>query len=62
MTRIQILLIMLLALIAMGVVGSFDYQDALLEEAAYCDRLKNKVHTDYDNLKETCEARYWSKP
>jgi hypothetical protein len=51
---------LLLILIALGVVGTFDYEDALLEEAAYCDRLKNKVHTDYNNLKSTCIARHWN--
>ena len=51
----------LLILIAFGAVGTFDYEDALIEEAAYCDRLKNKVHTDYNNLKRTCVAQHWSK-
>ena len=50
----------LLILIALGAVGTFDYEDALIEEAAYCDRLKNKVHTDYNNLKSTCAARHWN--
>ena len=50
----------LLILIALGVVGTFDHDDALLEEAAYCDRLKNKIHTDYNNLKSTCAARHWN--
>ena len=50
----------LLILIALGAVGTFDYEDALLEEAAYCDRLKNKVHADYNNLKSTCAARHWN--
>jgi hypothetical protein len=53
-------IIFLLILIALGVVGTFDYEDELLEEAAYCDRLKNKVHTDYNNLKSTCIARHWN--
>ena len=51
----------LLIIIALGVVGTFDYEDALIEEAAYCDRLQNKIHKDYDNLKSTCAARYWGK-
>ncbi len=50
----------LLVLIAMGAVGTFDYDNAVDEEAAYCDRLQNKVHTDYDNLKSVCAARHWS--
>ena len=54
-------IIFLLILIALGAVGTFDYEDALIEEAAYCDRLKNKVHTDYNQLKSTCAARHWSK-
>jgi hypothetical protein len=53
-------IIFLLTLIAFGAVGTFDYEDALIEEAAYCDRLKNKVHTDYNNLKSTCAARHWN--
>ena len=53
-------IIFLLILIALGAVGTFDYEDELLEEAAYCDRLKNKVHTDYNNLKSTCIARHWN--
>jgi hypothetical protein len=53
-------IIFLLILMALGVVGTFDYEDELLEEAAYCDRLKNKVHTDYNNLKSTCIARHWN--
>lgn len=51
----------LLIIIALGVVGTFDYEDALIEEAAYCDRLQNKIHRDYDNLKATCVARHWGK-
>ena len=54
-------IVFLLILIAFGVVGTFDYEDALLEEAAYCDRLKSKVHTDYNNLKATCVAGHWTK-
>jgi hypothetical protein len=50
----------LLILIALGAVGTFDYDNAADEEAAYCDRLQNKVHTDYDNLKSVCAARHWS--
>ena len=51
----------LLILIALGVVGTFDYDNAVDEEIAYCDRLKNKVHTDYNQLKSTCAAHHWSK-
>ena len=51
----------LLILIAFGAVGTFDYEDALIEEAAYCDRLKNKVHSDYNHIKSTCVARHGSK-
>ena len=50
----------LLILIALGAVGTFDYDSAVDEEIAYCDRLKNKVHTDYNNLKSTCAARHWN--
>ncbi|MFM7009721.1 MAG: hypothetical protein ACKO0Z_10385 [Betaproteobacteria bacterium] len=51
----------LLILIALGMVGTFDYENAADEESAYCDRLKNKVHTDYNNLKRICVANHWSK-
>lgn len=54
-------ILFLLILIAFGVVGTFDYEDALREEAAYCDRLKSRVHTDYNNLKATCVAGHWTK-
>ena len=54
-------ILFLLILVAIGAVGTFDYEDALMEEASYCDRLQNKVHTDYNNLKATCVARHWSK-
>ena len=54
-------ILFLLVLIAFGLVGTFDYEDALIEEAAYCDRLKNRVHTDYNNLKATCVAGHWTK-
>lgn len=50
----------LLILIALGAVGTFDYDNAADEEAAYCDRLQNRVHTDYNNLKSVCAARHWS--
>jgi hypothetical protein len=61
MTRLKTILILTTLIIAAGIVGTLDYENALLEEAAYCDRVKNKVHTDYDNLKDTCVARHWSK-
>lgn len=54
-------ILFLLILIAFGLVGTFDYEDALMEEAAYCDRLKNRVHNDYNNLKATCVAGHWTK-
>jgi hypothetical protein len=53
-------IIFLLILIALGAVGTFDHDSAVDEEIAYCDRLKNKVHTDYNNLKSTCIARHWN--
>lgn len=54
-------IIFLLILIALGLVGTLDSDDELLEEAAYCDRLQNKVHKDYNNLKDVCVERHWSK-
>ena len=51
----------LLILAALGMVGTFDYDNAVDEEASYCERLQNGVHKDYNNLKSTCAARHWSK-
>lgn len=53
-------ILFLLFMLALGVVGSFDYENELMEEEAYCDRLKNKVHTDYNHIKSTCVARHWN--
>ena len=61
MSRLNTILILIILLITAGIVGHFDYEDELLEEAAYCDRLQNKIHTDYDNLKDVCIARHWVK-
>lgn len=61
MSRLNITLFLIALFVAAGIVGRFDYEDALLEEAAYCDRLQNKVHSDYNDLKATCVARHWSK-
>ena len=61
MTRLKLALFILALFTLAGIVGTFDYEDALLEEASYCDRLQNKVHSDYNNLKATCVAQYWSK-
>ncbi len=47
------------ALIAIvGISGSWDYEDALRSEAAYCERLALEIHADWLNIKETCNARY----
>ena len=43
-----------------GIAGNLDYQDQLLIEADYCDRLLNKEHSDYNNLRDVCAERHWS--
>lgn len=50
-----------LGLLLSGVVGQWDYEAALMAEADYCDRLLNRVHADYDNLRAACVERHWSK-
>ena len=52
----------LLAFVALaGIAGQMDYEDALRAEADYCDRLLNREHSDYNNLRATCAERHWGK-
>jgi|APGre2960657404_1045060.scaffolds.fasta_scaffold529121_2 hypothetical protein len=61
MARWKVILGFIAFMILAGIAGQMDYEDALLAEADYCDRLLNKEHSDYNNLRETCAERYWSK-
>lgn len=36
-----------------GIVGSYDFEDAKLEEAAYCRGVENGEHSDYDHIYES---------
>lgn len=54
--KIKGFFVMLALLLLMGVVGRMDYEDAKLEEAAYCHNVKTGVWPDYENIyKEICE-------
>lgn len=59
-SRITFLLILIVIGLA-GVTGMLEFEDDLLEEASYCDRLQNKVHEDYKRIKSVCVQRHWSK-
>lgn len=59
-SRITFLLILIVIGLA-GVTGMLEFEDDLLEEASYCDRLQNKVHKDYKQIKSVCVQRHWSK-
>ena len=61
LTHWKIILICLGLVVLGGIAGNLDYQDQLLIEADYCDRLLNKEHSDYNNLRDVCAERYWSK-
>ena len=61
MSRIQTIFFLFAFFIAAGVAGRMDYEEALVQEAAYCADLKDHVHGDYLDIKEVCAARYWSK-
>ena len=42
-----------------GIVGHFDYEDAVAEEALYCSNVKNGTWPDYEGIyKKVCEAEY----
>lgn len=61
MARWKVILGFVLFLILAGIAGRMDYEDALLAEADYCDRLLNREHGDYNNIRATCAERHWSK-
>jgi len=55
--KIKLSFALLALLLLMGVVGRMDYEDAKLEEIAYCHNVKNGVWPDYENIyKEICET------
>jgi hypothetical protein len=47
--------------LASSLLGSWDYESALMIEADYCDRLRSGAHSDYDNLRAVCAQRHWGK-
>jgi len=53
--RIAALLVALLLLL--GLVGHFDYQDSIAEEAQYCDMVKAKLWPDYKGIyRQSCKG------
>ena len=45
--------------LALGVVGSMDYEDAKAEEALYCNNVKSGIWPDYEGTyAKVCEAEY----
>ena len=45
--------------LALGVVGSMDYEDAKAEEALYCSNVKSGIWPDYNGTyADVCEAEY----
>lgn len=45
--------------LALGVVGSTDYEDAKAEEALYCSNVKSGIWPDYNGTyADVCEAEY----
>ena len=44
----------------LSLAGNSDQQEELREEQDYCARVKDRVHTDYNNLQSVCEERYWN--
>lgn len=61
MARWKVILGLLFLAVLAGVVGQWDYEDALLVEADYCDRLRAGEHADYKDLRATCVERHWGK-
>ena len=57
---ITITLIFTLTVIGFGLAGNSDYEEDLRQERDYCARVKDRVHTDYNNLQSVCEERYWN--
>ena len=47
------------AVVALGVVGSMDYEDAKAEEALYCSNVKSGIWPNYNGTyADVCEAEY----
>lgn len=55
-----IALFLILIIVVLGLAGNSDYDEAIRQEQDYCARVKDNIHTDYDNLKSVCEERYWN--
>lgn len=55
--RIKVAIGLLALVLLMGVVGRMDYEDAQLEEALYCDNVRNGVWPDYEGTyKNICKS------
>jgi hypothetical protein len=61
MARWKVILAVIAFMLLAGIAGRMDYEDALLAEADYCDRLASGEHKDYNNLRAVCAERHWSK-
>lgn len=61
MKRWHLILGLIFFVLAAGIAGQMDYEDQLLIEADYCDRLRAGEHTDYNNLRDVCVERHWEK-
>ena len=55
---ITITLTLILTVIGFGLAGNSDYEEDLRQERDYCARVRDRVHTDYNNLQSVCEERY----
>lgn len=61
MARWKVILGLIVFMLLAGIAGRMDYEDQMLIEADYCDRLLNGEHGDYNNLRAVCAERHWSK-
>jgi hypothetical protein len=57
----KMILIAIAFLAIAGIAGRMDYEDAMLIEADYCERLAAGEHEDYNNLRDVCAERHWGK-
>lgn len=46
---LKLLAVLLFTVLVLGFAGTADYENEQLEFQSYCDRVKDKVHTDYKN-------------
>jgi hypothetical protein len=49
-TPLTVILAVLAVLLAMGIAGSFDYEDALAQEQRYCENVFTGVWPAYANI------------